>query len=425
MYTLVRSRYRYDRRGGRWIEADLGNEEIGTLSANYGDIYLYLEYPAAGKPIQKALRWDKVTNILNNYAPTLTVNQWLVAVGNLTLPFESTLPGEKIKYVKYAQAWHSGYNVQAKARSGVDGLPAQHKEDLILTHPTNLPQEVRDNCLISVNGYFHLTDWTDAGVRIIDGNKTAYRSQDNQIGMYSFKAIGKLQFVPITKAMIKPQAVGTPLWDAAYITMPSNINLTKKTVLLVTGGYLNVLTDAYVRVSERTWRISFGKMMFLNRFLQSAKDMDLSSLGLTKIKDADDLFDAQELKNDAVVSAYLTLSQSFFVVVDSESLFQSYEPVQYLNTPGRFIGSEGLQIPLVGAYGRMLDYHIIEEPMGTGQKWPETKSSFVYCATENRRFDYDATHRKWLQGKAVNGGRYPAHPYRNETAYYRFIGVES
>lgn len=426
MYILVRSRYRQDRRAGRWKEADLANEQIGSLAANYGDIYLYVEYPGAGQPVQKALHWVNVLNLLNKYPTTMTVQAWLTAVGNATLPFETTLPNESIRTVKYAQAWHVGYNVQPRARLGTvqhESSP-YYKEDLIITHPKFTPQRIRDNCLISVNGYFHLTDWTNDGVRVIDGNTTVVKCNDNQIGLHSFETIGGLNFVRITPDMIKAQAEGTPLWDATYLTLPDDIDLTNKTVLLVTGGYLNVLSDVYTRVSERTWRLSFGKMMFLNRFLQSVREMDLSSLGLSDYPADPSLFDVQELKADHVISAYLSLSQSFFVIVDSPSLFQAFEPVQYLNLPGRFISSERIQYPLTGAYGRMLDYHVIKEPGMAEQSYPATEALYVYCSTENKRYDFDAHHRPWTKQTSVNSGAYPAHPFEHETAYYRIIGVE-
>lgn len=426
MYVLVRARYRRDRRDGRWTEADLADEPIGTLSANYGDIYLYIEYPGAGQPITKALHWINAESLIIGVTPTLTVQQWLTSLGNKTLPFDKDLPNEKLRLVKYAQAWHSGYNIQACANDGhIDqDISVHYKEDLILTHPKYKPQVIRDNCLISVNGYFHLTDWTDAGVRIIDGNKTVIRSNDNQIGLYSFETIGKLQFVPITDEMIKSPSDTTPLWDATYLKMPSDIDITNKTVLLVTGGYLNVLSDVYERINEDTWRLSFGRMMFLNRYIQSVKDMDLTSLGLEVDELSPTLFNAQQLKDDSVIRAYLTLSQTFFVIVDSPSFFQSYEPVQYLNEPGRFIDGKQQQLPLVGAYGRMLDYHIIKEPAMAKVVRPEVEQLYVYCATMNQRNNYDAHHRPWIRQKAVDGGRYPARPFRNETAYFRILGVE-
>jgi len=84
MYQLVRSRYRLDRRAGRWLEADLKDALVSTLSVVYGDVYLYVEYPGPGEPILKALNWSNVSNMIVDVAPTVTFQQWLNSVGNKT-----------------------------------------------------------------------------------------------------------------------------------------------------------------------------------------------------------------------------------------------------------------------------------------------------------------------------------------------------
>ncbi len=425
MYVLVRSRYRPSRRGGRWQEADFTNELVTTLAAKYGDIYLYIQYPGQGEPVTRALHWVNVTNWLNDVEPTVTVQEWLTSLGNKALPFDAELPNEKIRLVKYAQAWHCGYNFTPVARGGhpLDQGSDFHKEDLLMTHPKHQPSKIRDYSMISVNGYFHLCDYTSAGVRIIDGNTTLRKCNDNQIGVYSFETIGKLTFVPIVDSMISGLNPTAPLWDGTYLTMPENVDIENKTVLLVTGGYLNVLSSVYNRVGERTWRVQFGNMMFLDRYLESYHAMDLSSLGLTFDKENPTLFNVDELKNNDVIRKYLTLSQSFFVIVDSQSFFQEYEAVEYLNLPGRYFDNKYDRSPLVGAYGRMLDYHTIKEPHHEGII-PQHENMYVYCAVLNRRNSYDANTRAWPEQEIVDGGRYPAHPFRDETAYYRILGVE-
>lgn len=424
MYQLIRSRYRLDRRAGRWVEADLSNALVSTLSANYGDIYLYIEYPGPGKPILKALRWINVSTLITGVNPNVTVQEWLTSVGNMTLPFEKELPNEKIRYVKYAQAWHCGYNIRPIARNGNVASTASKfsKEDLLLTHANIKPEFIRDYSMTTVNGYFHLTDWTVDGVRVYDGNSTVRKCNNNQIGQYSFETIGKLKYVPITDAMIT-QGTNSALWNGTYITMPKEIDLTNKTVLFVSGGFLNVLSNVYERTSDRTWRIHFGNMMFLDRIIRSIQDIDLSSLGLTFDPKDPTRIDVEKLKSDDSVRAYLKLSQTFFVVVDSPSFFQYFEPVQSLKAPGRFADVKADRYPLTGAYGKMLDYHNIKEP-GRHNPDIEIEQLYVYCATDNVRYNYDANKINWMKRPQVDGGCYPAHPLRHETAYYRMLGVE-
>jgi len=282
-----------------------------------------------------------------------------------------------------------------------------------MTHPTHSYADYDKYCLTTVNGYFHITDYTSNGVRIWDGNKSVRRANNNQIGVYSFETIGTIQKVPITEAMVKPQSPGAPLNDAAYITMPSNINITNKTVLLVIGGYLHVMGKVYKPVGDRTWRIEVGASMFLDRYIQSVKELDMDALGLTVDPKNPTLMSLAQMRSDETVMKYLTMSQSFFVIVNTPSFFQDYEPIEWLRLPGRFIDPSGDHLPIVGAYGRMLDYHTIHEV-----------DTYVYAGTENKRYDYDAVHRKnWTAKAIVDGGRYPAHPFKHDEAFFRILGT--
>ena len=414
MYTLVRSRYRADRRKGRWQEADLSNEIVTTLSTQFGDVYLYIEYPGAGVMQLKALRFDNVVTWMNNVDPTFTVQQWLTSLGNQTLPFEDKLPPEKERLVKYAQAWHAGYKLQPKGRNANVNSDASKfsKEDLLMTHPTHSYKDYDDYCLTTVNGYFHITDYTTDGIRIWDGNKSVRRANNNQIGVYSFETVGKIRKVPITPDMVKPQRAGAPLNDASYLTMPANIDIENKTVLLVVGGYLQVLSKVYMSVSEHTWRIELGSSMFLDRYIQSVRELDLDVLGLTIDPKNPTLMSLAQMRSDEVVMKYLTMSQTFFVIVDTPTFFQDYEPVEWLRLPGRFIDPEETKLPMVGAYGRALDYHTIHEV-----------DTFVYAASDNIRHNYDAMSTPWTTKPLVDGGRYPAHPFHHDEAFFRILGT--
>lgn len=416
MYVLVRSRYRADRRNGRWLEADLRKKKVTTLTTEYGEVIMYIEFPGSGSDGKqtKALMFDKASELLNGVAATTTVEQWLTNLGNTTLPFEAKFPNEKEKYVKYAQAWHAGYKAYPKGRNehiNATTSPAS-KEDLILLHDHHSYADFDKYCLVTVNGYFHISDFSENGICVYDGNKSIRRANNNQIGVYSFEQIGTLKKVPITKAMVKPQKKGAPLADAAYITIPSNVDIRNKTVLMVIGGYLQAMGKVYRPVSDRTFRLEIGGNMFLDRYIQSVKELDVDVLGMTVDPLNPTLMSTAQMKSDDVMMRYLTMSQSFLVIVDTPTMFQDYEPIEWLRLPGRFIDPSGQNFPIVGAYGKMLDYHTIHEV-----------DTYVYATTDNIRHNYDANRRKnWGLKALVDGGRYPAHPFYHDDAFYRILG---
>lgn len=414
MYQLVSARYRTDRSAGRWVDGDLAGVPVTTLTSVYGEVLLYIAYPSL--PAPKALRFDKVAATLNGVGPLVTVQEWLDSLGNQTLPFETVTPTLTPRYVMYAQAWHAGYDFKPRPRNGQVGTNVStfEQEDLIATHERWTPAYMHDYALWQVNGYFHISDYTAAGVRIVDGNRTVRVSNDNQIGLLSFENVGKIVKCPITSAMVAAQNVDAPLKDAVYVTIPAGIDLANKTVLMVIGGYLHVGGRAFSQVGERTYKIQMQNLMLLDRLLESKKHLDLSAMGLTLYEDNPSLTSLAELYSDTAIRGWLTMSQSFFVIVDTPSFFHSLEPVEYAGLPGRYYNYSKIDSPLMGAYGRALDYHTIQE-----------QNTTVICASKNIRHHYDANRRKWQNSKAVDGGRYPANPYRHTHAFLRLMGTES
>lgn len=414
MYQLVRARHRTKRQSGRWVEADLSQATVATLATVYGDVMLYISYP--GLEGVKALRFDNTYNFRQNIDPTVTVQQWLTSLGNTTLPWEETLPNETVRLVEYVQAWHAGYQIQPRARNGhtQSHQSAHEQEDLILTHPKFSNEYIDNHCLFTVNGFVHLSDWGTDGVRIINGNRTLRKCNDNQIGILSFESIGPIRKVPFTPEMISKQNDHSSYYRASYVTLPEDIDLEGKSVLLVLGGYLQVLGDTYFQSGERTWRIELGNILFLERYMESVRSMDMGSLGLVDDPENRTLFSVEEMQGDEAMYNYLLLEQSFFVIVDTPHLFHEFEPIESLRLPGRYINRHGKQLPLVGAYGRCLDYHTIEE-----------HGVWVYCGTRNYRTNYVANTTNWLSKRLVDGGKYPAFPNKIADAYIRILGTES
>ncbi|MNQ30165.1 hypothetical protein D3C85_434990 [compost metagenome] len=415
MYQLVRARYRKDRRAGRWVEANLANALVATLATVYGDVYLYITYP--GLPTPKVVRFDQTLALRQGIGATVTVQAWLTSLGNTTLPWLATPPNETIRLVEYAQAWHAGYDIQTRSRNGniEEHLSSFAQEDLIVTHPNPnfTPQRIDDYCLFSVNGFFHLSDWGTDGVRVLDGNATVRKSNDNQVGLMSFENIGKIKKVPITEDMLSKQNENTLYSATTYVTLPNTVDLTNKSVLLVLGGYLHAFSQSYVRTGDRTWRIDLRNILFLERYIESVRGMDMTALGLRDDPTNQTLFSVEEMLSDTAMVGYLTMSQSFFVIVDCPTMFHELTPLEYAGYPGRYLNRNGQQLPCVGAYGRQVEYHTIEE-----------HGFWVYCGTNNMRYDYTANTVNWLNQKLVNGGLVPETPRRHAEAYLRMFGTE-
>lgn len=413
MYTLTGARFRKDRRNGRWEEANLSAVTIATLQVTHGDVWLFITYPSLTEP--KAVRFDLVAGWLTSADAGKTVQQWLTGIDNRTLPFATTFPTFVPTYVQYAQAWHAGYDIQPITRGGsYNPVGSRYdKEDLRVLHPHLDPEDIAKHAMFTVNGLFHLVDYNEDQVVIMGGNRSVVRANDNQVGIYSFKQIGEIKHLPITESMIAAQYAGAFYKDGVYLTIPPSVDMTNKTMLLVIGGYLQVLGKTYTRTGDRTYKVDMLNLQLLERYYDSYDKIDLTSLGLSVYEDNPSLIAVADILQNVTLKAYLTLEQSFFVIVDSPSFFQELVPLDYAGFPGRYIDFDHRYLPLVGAYGRMIENHRIQED-----------GVDLVAAARNVRHNYDFQRRRWMSSQAVDAGRDPSDPFRDAPAYLRMIGVE-
>lgn len=413
MYTLIGARSRRNRRSGRWEEVNLTNVQVLTLQVEYGDVWLFITYPSLEG--YRSLRFDEVSDWLTQEDAGRTVPQWLTSLGNRTLPFAEENPGFEPTYVQYTQAWHAGYDFKPVERGGYYNPNGSRyeKEDLLVTRDDLDSMTIGQNALFTVNGFFHPLSYNDEQCYIVGGNKSLVLANDNQIGIYSFKRIGQINYLPITDEMITTQGGFSQLKDGVYVTIPETVDMTDKTLLLVIGGYLQVLSKTYTRVGERSYKIELANLMLLERYYESYNKIDLSSLGLTHYDNNPTLVETDELWADETIRAYLTLEQSFFVIVDAPIFFQELIPLDYVGLPGRYIDFETRHLPVVGAYGKMLENHRIQE-----------EGVSLVAAQRSIQYNYDFYNHQWKDSPAVDGGCYPAFPSVEGQAFLRLMGVE-
>ena len=104
------------------------------------------------------------------------------------------------------------------------------------------------------------------------------------MSLYSFREIGKLKHIRITEEMISRQLDEIPLSNKIYIKLPEKIGT--KLPILILGGYMHIFdSNIFYMVDEQTLCINFMNYRWLERYYESLKYIDLSSLPIDNINE--------------------------------------------------------------------------------------------------------------------------------------------
>ncbi len=109
-------------------------------------------------------------------------------------------------------------------------------------------------------------------------------------------------------------------------------------------------------VDEQTLCINFMNYRWLDRYYESVNHFDLSSLPIDKYQRNESQLDLTNFFSDEVIRAYLTLTQSFITLLDANEVFVEHVGIDNTPMPGMIITTLKPNLPLIGGYGRLLDY---------------------------------------------------------------------
>ena len=358
MYQYVSSMARLIGSTRDWVTTDISNLPLSTLFILYSKIIVVLSNPYLNGNV--AVDLSDITPSLDGM--TVTLNEFLLSNGNNTLPALSTIPSLTNVYARYVDGFKAKYKIVPvnPLTSITAQQPPSEKQWLYLTKENVNYSLFYKSCLVSVNGFFHLIDTDGSGIYVVNGMKSNRLKNMNQLGIYSFADIGSIMYLPITSSMLYKQNPSQSYADDVYVNLKQDIST--KTVMLVLGGYLHILDkNTFTYINNTTVRININNLPLLDRFYESRKIIDLSSLPLTSVKRNSDQVSLSEFYSDANIEAYLTLSQSFFVILDNDSIFRNTIPVHKTNIPTMYVAYSDPQYPLINKLGKNINYWSTEE----------------------------------------------------------------
>lgn len=364
--------------GAQWETPDLSHVFLVSALLEYKKFYLTLSHPSIVGPLYVdmiAIRGE-VTGFNG------TVSQWLSSLGNFSLPVIPSLPDQRIRYAKFANATQAGYNIEL-ATAGLyyhPNYPSISKTDLRLTRQQfgSNHKLLETHCLLTVNGFIHDSAANSEEAFILDGATTGRMGNDNHVGIYSFLDIGKLTKVKLDPLRIVPMEANSTLMEK--IRFSADVDLEGKSFFLVLGGYLvTPQVNVFFQTGPQTFSLDLNQLPYIERLLESHTLLNLTSLGLIPPNHSPSGFDNSQLKSDATIRKYMTLSQSFLVVVDVENLVVDRKVIQRASFPGQFICWDDPVYPVIGGHGKFFEFWKQEEQ----GKWTVNTRDTYY-----RRFIY-------------------------------------
>lgn len=359
MYQLVSAiavPYGLQKRWQAISEEDLASLSVKTFFETYRRMQLAVR-PAPNAAIAYCLM-ETIKPAWGAFEGTLA--QMFTALGNEAIPTDPTGLALNTRIANYEDVFRANYRLQAVTRgnSPTPTIPVRDRPDIRLTRtqPNTDYGHLFRHSLVSVNGFFHLTD-TDTvnGLVVQDANKSWVHCGQNQMGLLSFAKVGQLQCIPITDAMITQTEARMPV-----VRLPESIG--DKQVLMVLGGYLHLPNPViFQRLNATDFQINFNAIKWPERYQESRQYIDLTGLPLTHPPGNQNVLSLTELYSDPVIRAYLKLSQSFFVVLDTPHLYHQMHQVRKSKLPSMYMAYRKPVESLVTELGRMPEYWSREE----------------------------------------------------------------
>ncbi len=346
----------------RWTATDLSRATLQSLMDDYVDAYVGIQVPNG------VSYFTSLSSIFGSWIPmnlNSTLEQWLTGLPTAyALPKTSnSMPTVSTQTILYSNGYVAQYVPNRIPPSSISiGTPEPlgALTDVLMTRSGTDYNAVNDYCLFTINGYLHSSQMiAGTGIRVVGGGRTNDVTGNNKFGVISFKNIGAIQQIPITASMISTPDPLMLVGQTAYVNL--GVSLVGKSLAMSIGGYLHTNDNTFQVVNYQTGLVvvNLGVINLMERLFESSNYIDLSSLGLTAHPYDKAAIKLSDLANNAIMTNYLTLSQTFAIVIDAPSVYTSPNLIERTDLPGRFITPYLPALPLRLASGRLPEYSFV------------------------------------------------------------------
>lgn len=401
MYTLIRAYGVKKTINSLWVDQDVTGLTIQSLLYDFTSLYLELSNPFITGSVYVSM------DALRDQDTTLTLDAFFAANPNVVLGTVDAIPTFRRASTMYMDATRAGYHVDvAQPGRRVDDITDRtNRTEIVINRTGTSPKDLHDYCLVTVNGFLHMTDYDEDHLYVPSGGQSLLKSRRGSCGINSFERIGKLNCQRILAADISPTDASIPLHQQFIIQAPASMR--GKPLMLSLGGYL-VTPEANVmqQISDDLWLVNMQVLDYIARYFESKDYVDFSSLELTEFPKDPNKVSLIELSSDEVTMRYLTLVQSFFISVDAERLTFTKHFVKHAPAPNRYIAYSNPTQALFLGRGRQADY------------WKNPQESVWEITVEDGYYPrFTRDHRDRRELDADSNTNSPYRLYENSRAY--------
>ena len=333
MYTLISAFGLKRQPNASWQNHDVADISGAQLLFNFVSLYLEIEDTQNQTTFHMLVEKNKELFINKQETVAQLVAGWWGTASITPVGF-NTLQTRRATYSDAARLNYTAHRAKPGSTPTATIVEADRTELQLSRSATNM-QSFNEKCMLTVNGFFYKAQAEKETLFVPEAGKSLLSTRMNHIGILSFENVGTLTTVDIIGADAKPQAIGGKLCDGIKLTQPVD-DLTGKQVMLVLGGYLHLESDGvFQRVGGKQLVIRAPNIPIHDRYRESMNFVDWSSITGRTTKD-------QFLKTEMVMSdefwvKMLDHPQTYWVVVDCDTLHRVTTPVNALPLPGQFL----------------------------------------------------------------------------------------
>lgn len=364
MYKLVSTFLKPKGISNTYQNIDISLMTVGFIQDNFLDGYIELSNINLDDNVFLTIQDFRQINL--PYRLDQTFEYWLSFIGNKTiLNVTETRPNYVSAIVKARNAMQSDFKIKYVDRRYDPDKPMAigAQNDLYLSKPYVDKQILQRRMLTTVNGYLHPTVPYQDGVAIVGGGSLVKTIGDINVGILSFASVGDLTMKAITNDNLFSYKGGIPLSEKCIVSLDTS--LIGKSVIVVIAGYPIVGSDIVSIASDEQGILNINTRRFdivthLNRQLGK---INLESLGILNNGDIHSLrpMSKQAILSDLITRKYLTLPQSFVIIVDTPELTIERIPVVSSGIRDVHINLSEPNLPIIDSYGRIVEYWVSPE----------------------------------------------------------------